>query len=248
MVDNGSVDGSAAMVRQLFPEVSLIENSRNIGFASATNKALRIAKGRYLLLLNSDTQMPLSALQNLCAALDSRPDAAVCGPLLHNADGSPQISWARFPGPRTEWRGHLDRSQSPYPLTDFPNDQKRKCMKPFTVDWIGAACFLVRADAVRRAGWLDEGFFFYGEETDLCHRLRCELGDDCGKILVVPSVSVLHLGGQSSRRIPAAVRRHLFRSSARLYRKLYGFSLTAGVAIGLAAVRYMLSPLRRRRK
>lgn len=247
VVDNGSVDGSAVMVRQRFPEVCLIENETNLGFAAATNKALKRAQGRYLLLLNSDTQMPLSALQNLCALLDSRPDAVVCGPLLRNADGSPQLSWARFPGPRNEWTGHLDRSQSPYPLADFADEEKCAAMKPFAADWIGAACFLVRADALRRAHWLDEGFFFYGEEADLCHRLRHEFGEDSGKVLVVPSVWALHLGGQSSRSIPGTVRRHLFSSSVRLYRKLYGFSLTAGIAIVLAALRYALSPLRRQR-
>jgi N-acetylglucosaminyl-diphospho-decaprenol L-rhamnosyltransferase len=121
-------------------------------------------------------------------------------------------------------------------------------MEPFSVDWIGAACFLMRAAAVRNVGLLDEGFFFYGEEVDLCHRLRREFGQECGKVLLVPSVGVTHLGGRSTRSIPATARRHLFYSYVRLYRKLYGVSLTAGIAMGLAGTRYALSPLRRWRR
>ena len=248
VVDNASADGSAAMVRDTFPDVRLIENSENVGFARAVNVALRQATGRYWLLLNSDTQMPPGTMTTLCAVLESRTDAAVCGPFLQNADGSPQFSWARFPGPRSEWTGHLDRLQSPYPLGDFAPAAKRTEMQPFTVDWIGAACLLVRAESARRVGLLDEGFFFYGEDADLCYRLRQQFGDQGGKTLLVPVATVTHLGGQSSRRIVAAARRHLFWSSLRLYRKLYGISPTALTAMALAAARNTLSPLRRGRK
>jgi N-acetylglucosaminyl-diphospho-decaprenol L-rhamnosyltransferase len=248
VVDNASTDGSVAMVRQRFPEVRLIENPKNLGFAAAANATLQQATGTYVLLLNSDTTLPSFALQNLCAVLDARPDAVVCGPFLLNRDGSSQPSWASFPGPRSEWTGNLDRTQSPYPLSEFQNAERRSQMAPFPVDWIGAACFLARREAIERVGLLDEGFFFYGEEVDLCHRLHREFDDGCGKILLVPSVSVTHLGGQSSRGMPAIARRHLFYSSLRLYRKLYGVSLTAGIAMGIATIRYILSPLRRWRK
>ncbi|MES2461149.1 MAG: glycosyltransferase family 2 protein, partial [Armatimonadota bacterium] len=217
VIDNGSSDGSAAMVRQAFPEVHLIANRENLGFARATNLALRRAQGRYVLLLNPDTRMPSSVLASLCASLSNRPDAVACGPFLLSGDGSPQLSWARFPGPGSEWTGDLDRSQSPYPIPDFEDAEKRALMEPFAADWIGGACLMIRAEAVRRAGLLDEGFFFYGEETELCHRLRHVLGNEGGKILLVPSVSMTHLGGQSSRSIPSIARRHLFYSSARLY-------------------------------
>jgi GT2 family glycosyltransferase len=248
VIDNASFDGSAEMVRQNFPEVHLIENEKNVGFARATNTALRRAGGRYLLLLNSDTLMPSSALKSLCCELDARPDAIVCGPFLCNSDASPQLSWARFPGPGSELKGNLDRSQAPYPISDFADSKKRAHMKPFSVDWVGGACFLIRAEAIRRVGLLDESFFFYGEETDLCHRLRQEFGHDGGEILLIPSVCVMHIGGQSSRSAPGVARRHLFYSSLRLYRKLYGFSPTAGAAMGLAAARYLLSCVRRRLK
>jgi GT2 family glycosyltransferase len=248
VIDNASSDGSVELVRQTFPEVHLIENEKNVGFARATNMVLRRAAGRYLLLLNSDTLVPSSALTSLCSELDARPDAVVCGPFLCNSDASPQLSWARFPGPWSELTGSLDRSQAPYPISDFGDAEKRAGMKPFTADWIGAACFLIRAEAFRRVGLLDEGFFFYGEETDLCYRFRQEFGDIGGEILLIPSVCVMHVGGQSSRSAPDIARRHLFYSSLRLYRKLYGFSPTAGAAMGLAAARYLLSCVRRRLK
>ena len=245
VVDNASADGSAAMVRESFPDICLIESPENVGFARAVNAALRQATGRYWLLLNSDTQMPPGTMTALCDVLDSRTDIAVCGPLLRNADGSPQFSWAHFPGPRSEWTGHLDRSQSPHPLGNFAHAPERAEMQPFAVDWIGAACFLVRAESARRVGLLDEGFFFYGEDVDLCYRLRQQFGNQGGKTLLVPTATITHLGGQSSCRIATIARRHLFWSSLRLYRKLYGISPAALIAMALATARYILSPLRR---
>jgi GT2 family glycosyltransferase len=110
VVDNASSDGSAAMVRDTFPEVHLIENTANLGFARAANSALNRANGLYLLLLNSDTRMPSSAPANLCAVLESRPDTAVCGPLLRNADGSSQGTVSRF-------KERMDGPPGPFSIT-----------------------------------------------------------------------------------------------------------------------------------
>ncbi|MBC8104733.1 MAG: glycosyltransferase family 2 protein [Cytophagales bacterium] len=246
VVDNASSDGSAGMVRESFPEVLLLENTKNQGFARAANAALRRATGRCWLLLNPDTLVPAGALPALCDALVSREDAAVCGPLLENADGSPQFSWARFPGMVSEWTGHLDRSQCPYPLADFASPPARARMAPFTPDWVGGACFLIRARAARQVGLLDEGFFFSGEETEWCHRLRRRLGDAGGRTLLIPSITVTHLGGQSSRHAaPRVTRRQRCQSAVRLYRKQYGALSPAAWAAGaLALARLALSPLR----
>ncbi len=225
VVDNASTDGSAGRVRAELPHVRVIESGGNIGFARGNNLALRKAQGRFWLLLNSDTLVPSrpigehgGALEALVGALEKNPDAAVASPLLLNEDGSPQICWARFQNVVSETRGALDRSQSPYPLADFADASKRAEMRPFAVDWVGGACFLVRADAARAVGLLDENFFMYGEETEWCHRL----GRNNGKTLLVPTVTVTHLGGRSSEAVPAATRLRIYQSSVRLFRILYG--------------------------
>jgi N-acetylglucosaminyl-diphospho-decaprenol L-rhamnosyltransferase len=243
VVDNASRDGSAEQVRASHPGVRLIVNPENIGFACACNQALRRANGKYLLLLNPDSLAPPGALDQLAAVLDTHPEAAVCGPLLLNTDGSPQISWARFPTLTSELRGRLDRSQSPYRLEDFAGPARRAALCPFAVDWVGGACFLVRAEAARGAGLLDEGFFLYGEEVDWCRRFR-RAG---GKVLLAPAVTVTHQGGASGEALATRVRRrYLYRAQARLYRRLYG-PIGSLPPVAVAAARYLLSPLRRRR-
>jgi N-acetylglucosaminyl-diphospho-decaprenol L-rhamnosyltransferase len=235
VVDNASADGSAAMVAAEFPHVRLLARDDNLGFARANNLALKQASGRYLLLLNPDTLVPPGALDGLVAAMDAHPEASVCSPLLLNADGSPQWCWARFPGWKSELTGRLDLSQSPYPLADFADPAKRAAMEPFAADWVGGACFLVRRSAMEAVGLLDEGYFMYSEETDWCCRFRAA----GGLVLLVPSVTVTHLGGQSSQAVPVATRRRMYQSSVRFYRKRYG-ALGSLLPVALAAARYAL--------
>jgi hypothetical protein len=238
VVDNASSDDSVAMAQQQFPQTRLIVNSDNRGFAVANNQALVQCAGRYLLLLNSDTVVPVGALDALVAVMDTHPEVGVCGPLLLNADGSPQLNWARFPGLASEMRRGQDRSQSPYPIEDFASATKRAAMQPFVVDWIGGACFMVRHSAVESVGLLDEGYFMYSEETDWCHRWS-QAG---WKTLLAPQITVTHLGGQSSSAVPIATRTRMWRSSLRLYRKMYGPVQSAFPCL-LASARYYLARL-----
>jgi GT2 family glycosyltransferase len=218
VVDNASNDGSAAMVLAEFPQVAVTANTENVGFARANNQALEHAMGRYLLLLNSDTVVPRGAIADLIDAMDAHPDAAVCSPLLLNADGSPQFCWARFPNLASELRGALALDQSPYPLDDYADPKRRALMNPFVADWVGGACYLVRAALVPQVGLLDPAFFMYSEETDWCRRFRA-IG---ASTLLVPAVTVTHLGGQSSCRVPSATRERMYRSRARFFRLHYG--------------------------
>lgn len=243
VVDNASSDNSAALVKDKHPAVRLIENRENVGFARANNQALQRATGRHLLLLNSDTLLPArgTLLAGLVAILDTHERAAVCGPLLLNGDGSVQLSWARFPNLASETLGRLDRGQSPYPLADFADPKKRAALAPFVVDWVGGACFLVRASAARAVGLLDEDFFMYCEETEWCHRFR-QAG--CTTLLV-PALSITHLGGQSSKAVPGATRERIYRSNVRLYRMLYG-GVRAAALVGVATARFALFHLKPR--
>lgn len=237
VVDNASSDGSPTLVRERFPQVTLLESGANLGFAKANNLALARATGRYWLLLNSDTLVPAGALETLVETMDSHPEAAVAGSLLLNADGSLQHSWARFPNVRSELTGTLDRRQCPYSEAQLLSGDA----KPFVCDWVGGAVFCVRASAARQAGLLDERFFMYSEETEWCHRLKRLTG---GVTLLVPAARVTHLGGGSSQAVPRATRQRLWRSSLRLHQLTKG-SVGALLPSAIATGRYLLSPLRR---
>jgi GT2 family glycosyltransferase len=240
VIDNGSSDGSAVMVRRRYPDVHLIHNKENVGFARANNQALRAARGRYLLLLNSDALVTPSALADLVTVMDAHPEAAVCSPLLLNADNTPQFCWARFPGLKSELTGGVDRSQSPYPMEAFARPDT-SMLAPFVADWVGGACFLVRAEAALSVGLLREDFFMYSEETEWCHRFA-RAG---WKTLLAPAVRVTHLGGQSSKAVPRATRARMFHSRLRLYRILHGPAGSVAPAL-VATLRFLLFSLKQR--
>lgn len=242
VVDNASRDGSADAVRAAFPSVTVVENAHNAGFAAANNVALKKVSGRYALLLNPDTRVPTYLFAPLLRVMDEKPRVAVCAPLLLNADGTPQPNWACFQNALSELTGRLNRSQSPYPLSFFDDRTGRSSMRPFPVDWIGGACLLVRGEAAHAVGYLDEAFFLYGEDEEWCYRFACA----GWQTLLVPSVSVTHLGGQSAATLPQdETRERLYRSTLLLYRKLHG----AGGAVLpslLAAARFGLFRMRNR--
>jgi GT2 family glycosyltransferase len=235
VVDNASTDGSVAMVRATFPQVKVIETGNNLGFAGANNRALAEATGRHLLLLNSDTIVSVGAFVRLVTILDKHPEVAVLGPMLRNADGTLQASWARFPNVKSELSGQPDRSQSPYAIEKFEEAPQGAFLAPFVCDYVSGACFLVRGDWARQYGYLDEGFFMYFEETEWCFRLK----KHGGKTLFVPEVSIIHLGGQSSKIVPLATRTRFYRSSVRFYKMVYG-PIAGFPAILVAWVRFIL--------
>ena len=235
VVDNASTDSSVAMTKEKFPQVRVIETGANLGFAGANNLALAQARGRHVLLLNSDTIVSEGAFQKLVQILEKHPEVAVVGPCLLNADGTIQASWARFPNVQSEITGTPDRSQSPYGLEKLEEASVRQRLPPFVCDYVSGACFLVRGDWARQYGYLDEGFFMYFEETEWCYRLKRH----GGKTLFVPEVTVTHLGGASSKIVPLATRTRFYRSSIRFYTMVYG-PLRGLPAIIVAWIRFIL--------
>ena len=192
VVDNGSTDGSVEMLATEFPGVYVIANASNIGFAPANNQGLARARGRYALLLNSDTRVAPDALVNLVTFMDAHPQAGACGPQLRNADGTLQPSGRHFPtlastlgellpAParwRREWRGDLEK-----------RDYDQVC----PVDEVSGAALCVRRAALEQIGFLDEDFFFLGEDIDLCWRLK-----SAGwQVFYVPIAQVIHYWGGS---------------------------------------------------
>lgn len=216
VVDNASTDDSAGMVRRQFPRVHLIANRKNVGFARANNQAIRLSRGRYILLLNSDAEVQAGALAKMVGFMADHPQAGGCGPRLLNADGSLQISCHPMLTPWREfWRlTFLDRvwRRATYPQQRWDQETPRR------VEVIKGACFLLRRAALEQVGWLDEQYFMYTEEVDLCYRLA-EAG---WQLWWVPQAVVKHYGGASSAQLAEAMYLQLYLSKTQFYRKVGG--------------------------
>jgi len=210
VVDNGSSDGSVAAVRRAYPDVKLIENAENRGFAAANNQALRRMAGRYALLLNSDAVLTDGAVTRLVQFMDAHPSAGIaCGQLL-NEDGSKQNSIANFPS-LLSLVANEGLLRLLWPLR-FPS-KVRDYQEPIVVESCIGACMIVRAAALRTVGLLDERYFFFFEETDWARMMR-EGGYTSH---FVPDARIYHLQGKSAGAAVGA--RLLFHHSRLLYFK-----------------------------
>lgn len=236
VVDNNSTDGSTDMVRTCYPEVRLVENGCNVGFVRATNQAIALSQGRYVLLLNSDTVAPPHSLARMVVFMEDHPDAGATGPKLVNPDGSFQASCARFPTLLSESLSAFGLNRRLWGPT-HPSPPPRPDDRPGPVDWIPGACLLLRRSVVEAVGPLDEGFWMYSEDTDLCYRIH-RAG---WKVYYLPDVEVVHFGGASSKQCrPESVAR-LYGSKLRFFHKHYGpvpaalLALAVAVAYGVKA-------------
>jgi N-acetylglucosaminyl-diphospho-decaprenol L-rhamnosyltransferase len=216
VVDNASADGSGAMVRARFPGVRLIENGENVGFAAANNQAIREAGGRYLVLLNPDTEVRAGALRALVEFLEDHPRAGAAGARLLNGDGSLQASCHPMLTPGRElWRLlFLERiwRRATYRM------ERWDVRAPRRVEAIKGACLALRRAALDEVGLLDEGYFMYSEEVDLCYRLA-QAG---WELWWVPQAEVVHHEAGSTRQAAEAMYVQLYRSKVEFYRKTRG--------------------------
>jgi hypothetical protein len=193
-VDNGSRDGSAEMVMQQFPWVTLIRNNSNEGFAKPNNQGLQRATGRYCLLLNSDTIVKPHSLKTLIAFMDAHPEVGACGPRLVNPDGTLQRSCRNFP---SLWRHFCDMSglENLFPGSIFGNFENRFGHdRDAEVDQPMGAALLVRSEVIQQIGYLDERFKIYYNEVDWCRRI-IEAG---WKIYFVRDAEIIHYGGKTT--------------------------------------------------
>ncbi len=197
VVDNASSDGSPEMIDAEFPEVHLLRSETNLGFGAANNLALAIARGRYFVLLNSDAFFTSGALGRAIRHMDETPDCALGGSRLVGRDGSAQPSSRCFHSvlndvlvlsglasryPKSRFFGRFDRTWADLEV-------------PASVDWVPGAFCILRPEALRKIGLFDPAFFLYYEEVDLCLRLK-RAGFS---VWYWPDVTVVHLGGESSR-------------------------------------------------
>ena len=223
VVDNDSKDGSAAMVAEKHGWATLIANDDNLGFAKANNQVLRQAKGRYILLLNPDTEVEKGALKTLIDFLEAHPKAGIVAPQLLNSDGSIQRSCRQFPTftgmlfeliglsklfPKGSKMGTTFRA---YKMLDWEHDDERE------VDQPEGACLLLRREVLEEVGLLDEGYFMLFEEVDWCYRIK-KAG---WQIWFTPSARVMHHYGQSIKQVKARMILSSHRGLYRFWRKHY---------------------------
>jgi GT2 family glycosyltransferase len=240
VVDNASGDGSVEMVRDQFREVRLIANSENRGYAAGNNQGIAAARGRNVMLLNPDTEVPREAIERLEACLTERPRAGAAAPMLVHPDGRPQASLRGFPTPlallgAVTGLGRLAPAGSP--LATY--QPRALPAAPAVVDQPMASCLLLRGEALRAVGGFDEAFPIFFNDVDLCWRLR--LGG--WETWFVPDARVVHHGGASTRQVRLAMLWESHRGLHRYYQKhyrgrlaapLYGLIITA-IYAGAAA-------------
>lgn len=195
VVDNASADGSPEMVKRLFPQVFLIENKKNLGFAAANNIGIGASSGEYVLLLNSDTLVHGDVLASSTQYLDKTPVAGALGCRVLNADKTLQHSTSQFPSFLNLFlqTSGLDRIKT-IPFLQRYRMQYWKRERAQAVETISGCYLMARRATFKDIGLLDESFFFFGEETDWCKRLR----DTGQEIHFAPVGSVTHFGGGSS--------------------------------------------------
>ena len=199
VVDNCSQDGSPDFLRKKFPWVDLIANDRNLGFSRANNQALKICKGRYVYYLNPDTEVRPNAFRQMVDFMDSHPDVGLAGTRLVYPDGSLQPSVEnRYPGQR----------YTKNELKGLKGD----------IAWVLGASMIARQSLIRTLEGFDEHFFLYGEDLDLCLRIR-RAGWLIGHI---PEAVVIHWEGQSERgNLPVEVWEKKIKAEFDFYRKHY---------------------------
>ena len=203
VVDNASKDGSVEMVRNLFPDVCLIVNQQNKGFATANNQAIRFAKGRYILFLNPDTLIHDGALETMVQFMERHPEAGGVGCRLLNADGSVQHSIRRSPSFGVILLESTILKRIPF-LRGRVGDFKAKDFsfdKTEEVDAVCGAGLLVRKSVLDEVGPMDEGYFMFIEELDLCQRMRAK----GYKIYFIPDAQMTHFGGESRNQSPGGL-------------------------------------------
>ncbi len=217
LVDNASTDGTPGLVRQRFPQVNLICNGRNYGFAHANNQGLAASRGRYILLLNSDTQMTPGALRELVVLGEAVPRAGIIGARLVNPDGTFQASYTRFP---CLWQEFLILSSLGRLIKGrcYPSQGPHAEDGPCRVDYVEGACMLARRSAVEAVGALDEGYFMYAEDVDWCLAMK----EHGWQVWYQPEAAIMHWGGGSSRQRAPQREADLYRSRIRFFRKHYG--------------------------
>lgn len=194
IVDNGSRDGSQELLRAEFNDCELIFNPTNVGFGRANNQAVAAARGRYLLLLNTDAFVAADSVARTVAFLDEHPVYGLLGVRLVGRDGVLQPSCRYFPTPWNEFvsRAGLERF---FPRTRMIDDMNWDHASPRDCDWVPGCYYLVRRSVVEKVGLFDPRYFLYYEEVDHCRAVKAA----GWQVAYYPHTTVVHIGGESAK-------------------------------------------------
>ena len=211
VVDNASSDGTVGMVRARWPGVQVIESPTNAGFSRANNLGIRATGGDYVLLLNPDTVAPPGAIQTLVRGLAAHPDAAIAGARLLSEHGFPELSWGDPIGPWNELKRKVFSTLYHRKIRSIVRKVDQLSRQAREVSWVSGACMVIRRPDLEAVGLLDERFFMYTEDVDLCIAMTKR-----GRtVLYVAGAELLHYRGRSAARNPATER--LYRRSQLAY-------------------------------
>lgn len=230
LVDNASSDQTVEAVKRAYPQVKVIANATNVGFASANNQGMKIAGGDYVILLNNDTRLKNDALSVMTRFMDATPDAGALTCKLYDADGTTvQRNCRSFPTPFGSLFGRASLMTRLFPnnplssgnlLSNWDYNSVRK------VDWVSGAAIMARRSVLDKVGLLDnKTFYMYWEDTDWCKRIH-----DAGwNIYFTPEGEIIHYCGQGGTRLKSLRHNlkmifHMHYSAYKYFRKYYNKS------------------------
>ncbi len=220
VVDSASTDDSVQMVQTHFPQVKLLPQRENSGFSCCNNIGLQAASGRYLFLLNPDTEILGDALAQMIAYMDANPTVGILGPHTLNTDGTTQSTRRRFPTlalgfVESTWLQQFAPKSmlNHYYATDVADDAVSE------VDWVQGSALLARRGLYTQIGGLDEGYVMYSEEMDWCKRAKAA----GWKVIYFGRADITHHGGKSSEQVTARKHIHFQESKLRYFRKFHGW-------------------------
>ncbi|MCA0452806.1 MAG: glycosyltransferase family 2 protein [Chloroflexi bacterium] len=220
VIDSASSDDSVALVRSEFPQVKLVPQVENIGFSRSNNVGLELASGRYLFLLNPDTELVGDVLVQLLTYMDAHLTVGIIGPHTLNTDGTTQSTRRRFPSLavgfiESTWLQPLAPKNllQHYYAADLADEDIS------AIDWVQGSALLARRDVYTQIGGLDAGYVMYSEEMDWCKRAKLAGWE----VIYYGKAEIIHHGGKSSEQVTARKHIHFQTSKLRYFRKFHGW-------------------------
>lgn len=219
VVDSGSSDDTIHILRTRYPQVQLLPQAENIGFTRGNNIGMAAAQGRYILLLNPDTEIIGDALAQMVAYMDAHPDVGILGPHTLNTDGTTQSTRRHFPTAAVAFfESTWLQAFAPASLLDHYYMKHMRDDSVFDVDWVQGSALLARRAVYEQIGGLDEGYVMYSEELDWCKRAKLA----GWRVVYLGSVQITHHGGKSTEQVVARRHIHFQESKLRYFRKYHG--------------------------
>jgi GT2 family glycosyltransferase len=226
VIDNNSRDNSVKMIKELFPQVAIMENETNRGFAAASNQGLRMMKGDYALLLNPDTEVMNGTLAKMLEYIKDNQRVGILGCRIVDKQGNIQISCHPTPSLLREfsyisYKLKLDKILPARMTLCYYDNIVKSSRYPFAVGWVSGACLMIKKEVIQDIGVLDENLFMYFEDVDWCIRAN----KNGWKVMYLPSISILHREAGSSKadiKIVSQCLEYMYRSKIYFAKKHFG--------------------------